>query len=75
MLKKFFRRLFFRDAPAAGAVFGWMISAVSGYCLANFICYSNLYFNMVLPATAILQLLLTGYSLFLSMAFFFRQVP
>ncbi len=34
-MKKFFRKFFFWDEPSAGAVFGYLLAAVSGVCLAN----------------------------------------
>lgn len=110
-MKKFFRKFFFWDDPAAGAVFGWMLSVVFAFCLYNGVCFAgpehffpallpfififqqsnftcfhhvflmelqviwihdNLFGNHLL-ALLLLQLPVTAYSLFLFLAFFFRQ--
>ncbi|MBE6377199.1 MAG: hypothetical protein E7051_00095 [Lentisphaerae bacterium] len=41
MLKKFFRKFFFSDDPAAGAVFGSLLLIVSSFCFANLICFDG----------------------------------
>ena len=84
-MKNFFRKLFFWDSPAAGAVFGWLLNIVYCYCAANLGClsdtlfaatraplelFSTLFLYLVL---LLVQLLLLLYSAFLTCRFFFRQ--
>jgi len=87
MMRKFFRKFFFWDDPVAGAVFGVMLPLVFGFCLCNAICFhaefsvvllktrpfGNLSWYAALFLLIILPLLIAAYSLFLTLAFFFRQ--
>jgi len=87
MMRKFFRKFFFWDDPAAGAVFGVMLPLVFGFCLCNAMGFhetgwavligarpfGNLSWYAAVFPLIILSLLITAYSRFLTLAFFFRQ--
>ena len=86
-MKKFLNAIFFRDDPAAGAAFGWLLSIISGFCFANTAClnwhfllilrgviiYENPLWNTLGAAFMILQLLSALYTLFLLTRFFLQQ--
>ena len=87
-MKNFFKRIFFWDNPAAGAVFGWLLNIVYCYCAANLGCLSDTFFMALHGAKAsdtfvatlvlfmcllILQLVLLLYSTFLTCKFFYLQ--
>ena len=81
------KKLFWGDEPAAGAVFGSILSTVSLFCFANlfflFEGFCDLFFEKTLlgdpvrlsvcGAAALLQLGILIYSLILILSFFFRQ--
>ena len=80
------KKLFWGDDPAAGAVFGSILSTVSLFCFANlfflFEGFCDLFFEKTLfdpvrlsvcGAAALLQLGILIYSLILILSFFFRQ--
>lgn len=83
-MKLFFKKIFFWENPAAGAIFSSMMSVLSTFCIANltyfnkFFCFLS-YGIMVLPdlqydiaayIPLLLQLLFGLYSLFLFLRFF-----
>lgn len=87
-MKKFLKKVFFWDDPAAGAGFALILSAVVGLCTANLACFNQFFFHslfygvMIFPdpllnfslyIPLILKFLFCIYIAFLFLRFFFTQ--
>ena len=87
-MKKFLKKVFFWDDPAAGAGFALILSAVVGLCTANLACFNQFFFyslfcgvmifpdpllNFSLYIPLILKFLFCIYIAFLFLRFFFIQ--
>ena len=87
-MKNFFKRIFFWNTPAAGAVFGWLLNVVYCFCAVNLGCLSDTFFMALQGSGAtdtfaatlvlflslfILQLMILLYSTFLTCRFFYLQ--
>ena len=87
-MKKFLKKFFFWDDPAAGAGFALILSAVVGLCTANLACFNQFFFHslfygvMIFPdpllnfslyIPLILKFLFCIYTAFLFLRFFFIQ--
>mgnify|MGYP003302673140 CR=1 FL=1 len=47
-MKKFLKKFFFWDDPAAGAGFALILSAVVDLCTANLACFNQFFFHSLL---------------------------
>ena len=85
-MKKFFRRIFFADDDAAGAVFSLMLLIVSGFCIPNLASLHGRFIDILaavnitvksdwiifISSILVLNCWVLLYCLFLSSAFFFN---
>ena len=63
-MKKFLKKVFFWDDPAAGAGFALILSAVVGLCTANLACFNQFFFHSLFYGVMIFPDPLLGISIY-----------